>query len=289
MFRKPIFWVAFILVSAGSIYFASRYFSKAFPIVTLDLEMNRETALAKARELAAKFQFGPEGYDQVASFGGDQEVQNFVELEAGGTEAFKKMMAEGLYHPYRWAVRHFKPGETRETRLRFTPRGEPYGFAVKLPEKDPGAALGADAAQPIAEQSATNDWKIDLGKYRLEEKSQEVRPGGRIDHTFVYERPDIRIGEGRYRLRLVVGGDKLTELTHFVKVPEAFSRRYEEMRAANNVIGASSSIAMVVLYIIGGCGVGLFFLLRQRAIIWRAPLAWGLFIAFLQLLVSINQ
>ena len=66
MFRKPIFWVAVILVSAGSIYFATRYFSKAFPLVTLDLQMNRETAVSKARELAAKCEVGPDGYDQAA-------------------------------------------------------------------------------------------------------------------------------------------------------------------------------------------------------------------------------
>src|SRR5262245_3926014 len=225
MFRKPLFWIALTALSAGAIYFAARFFSRAFPIVALDLQMDRETALGKAKQLEARFHFGPDGFRQAASFAGDQSVQNFVELEAGGTEPFKKMTADGLYHAYKWTVRHFKPGETRETRIRFTPRGDPYGFVVKLPENEPGATLEADSARTIADQSASNEWGIDLGKYQLEEKSQEVRPGGRVDHTFVYERTDARIGEGRYRLRLVVGGDKLTELTHFVKVPEAFSRR----------------------------------------------------------------
>jgi hypothetical protein len=236
MFRKPIFWIALFAVSLGSIFFAARYYSSAFPIVTLDLRMNRQEALAGAAEWAARLQLPPSGYRQAASFTNDQEVQNFVELEAGGTSTLKAMMAAGLYDPYRWTVRHFKPGETRETVLRFTPRGKPYGFFVKLPEKEAGAALDAGRAQEIAEESARQDWQVDLGKYGLVEQSQEVRPGGRIDHTFVYERPDVQVGEGRYRLRLVVGGDKLTELTHFVKVPEAFSRRYQQMRAANEVV-----------------------------------------------------
>jgi hypothetical protein len=289
MFRKPIFWFALLAASLGSIYFAVRYFSRAFPIVTLDLRMNRQAALASAAELATRFQFPPSGYRQVASFAGDQEVQNFVELEGGGTTALRAMMAEGLYHPYKWTVRHFKVGETRETTFRFTPRGDPYGFLVKLPEKEPGAALGIDQAREIAERSAGRDWRIDLSKFRLVEQSREVRPGGRIDHSFVYERPDVRVGEGRYRLRLVVGGDKLTELAHFVKVPEAFSRRYEQMRSSNNVVSVTGSITFVVLYIIGGCGIGLFFLLRQNWILWRKPLLWGVFIAFLQLLAGINE
>jgi hypothetical protein len=289
MFRKPVLWIALVAASLGSIYFGFRYFSKAFPIVTLDLRMNRDQALARAAESASKFQFPPSGYRQVTSFSGDQEVQNFVELEAGGTAAFQTMMSAGYYHPYRWTVRHFRPGETRETILWFTPRGDPYGFAVKLPEKETGAALDPDRAREIAEQSAVRDWQINLGKYRLVEQSKEIRPGGRIDHTFVYERPDLQVGEGRYRLRLVLGGDKLTGLTHFVKVPEAFSRRYEQMRSSNDAVGVAGSIALFVLYLVGGCAVGLFFLLRQRWILWRKPLLWGVFIAFLQLLAGINQ
>ena len=177
MFRKPIFWIVFVAVSLGSVYFGVRYFSKAFPIVTLDLRMNRDQALARAAELASKFQFPPSGYRQAASFSGDQQVQNFIELEAGGTESFQLMMSAGHYHPYKWTVRHFQPGETRETALWFTPRGDPYGFAVKLPENEAGAALEPDRAREIAEQSAVRDWQIPFDTYRLVEQSKEVRPG----------------------------------------------------------------------------------------------------------------
>ena len=102
MFRRPIFWIVLCAVSGGSIFFAARYFPRAFPIVTLDLRMNREQALTGSRELAARLQLPPPGYRQVASFGGDQETQNFVELEAGGTGAFQALMAEGRYYPFTW-------------------------------------------------------------------------------------------------------------------------------------------------------------------------------------------
>src|SRR6185295_8376821 len=132
------------------------------------------------------------------------------------------------------------------------------------------------------------DWHIDFTPYQLAESSKEVRPGGRTDHTFVYERQDARLGEGRYRLRLVVGGDKLTELTHFVQVPEAFSRRYAEMRSSNDGISAFASIA-VVGYLIGFCGVGLFFMTRQRWVIWRQPVMWALLIAALTSAETFNM
>ncbi|MDZ7292926.1 MAG: CPBP family intramembrane metalloprotease [candidate division KSB1 bacterium] len=289
MFRKPLFWLALTLLSIGAVLFAFKYFPEAFPIVTLDLQMDRQNALIAAQQLAQKYNWQPVGFKQAASFRLDQEAQNFVELEAGGNEAFRRMLGEKLYSPYTWNVRHFKEGETHEVLIRFTPRGDPYGFVQKLPEKEAGAALAADSARVIAEAAASQDWQIDLSQYQLAEKSQETRPGGRIDHTFVYERPEVKIGEGRYRLRLVVGGDRLTELTHFIKIPEAFSRRYEEMRSANEAINFGAIAVMALLYILGGCGIGIFFLLRQRWVIWRQPLFWGFFIAFLQLLSGINQ
>ena len=289
MFRKPVFWIVLSLISIGSIIFTFNYFSAAFPLVTLDLKMDRQGALEYAQEIAQNYHWGPAGFRQAASFRLEREVQYFVELEAGGAEAFAKMLEEGLYSPYTWRVRHFKEGETNEVLIRFSPRGDPYGFFEKMPEDEPGASLTSDSARAIAGRGAVDNWQIDLSAYELVEESQEVRPGGRTDHTFVYERPNVQIGEGRYRLRLVVGGNKLIELTHFVKIPEAFTRRHQEMRSANNTITLISFIATAVIYVLGGCVIGLFFLLRQRWVIWRIPLFWGLFIASLQVLVGINN
>jgi uncharacterized membrane protein (DUF485 family) len=289
MFQSRLFWFLFFLVSLGCAVVAFVYFPVAFPLVTLDLKMDREMALAASRATAARYSWGPSEYRQAASFSLDARVQYFVELEAGGTDAFRQMLTGDLYAPYTWQVRHFKEGETLETRFRFTPSGKPYGFAQRLPEDAPGANIAQQEARPVAEEAATEDWNIDLSSYELVEASQEVRPGGRTDHTFVYRRREATVGEGEYRLRLVVGGDRLTELTHFVKVPEAFSRRYEEMRSANNAIAAVSSVVMVVLYIVGGCIVGTFYLLRTRWISARQPILWGFFISFLQVLAALNQ
>src|SRR5215831_1314843 len=255
MFRKPAFWLVFGLISALSALYVVRNFSVAFPLVSVDIRMDRSTALATARTEAARFAWPPKTYDQAASFGVDQEVQNFVELEGGGKDALRRMIAEHTYAPYTWTVRNFKEGDTHEVAVRFTPEGDPFGFVIRLPESEKGAALSAAAARAIAERRATEDWHVDFSKYPLAESSEEIRPGGRKDHAFVYERQDIRVGEGRYRLRLVVSGDKLTELTYFIQVPEAFTRRYSEMRAANDAISAIASVGLVV-YLLGFCGVG---------------------------------
>ena len=141
--RRPAFWLAFAALSLAAAVVAVRYFPRAFSIVALDITMDREQALARARELMARDSLGPAGYRQAASFALDSEAQTFIELEGGGKDAFTAMLRNGLYSAYTWRVRQFKEGETHETTIRFTPEGRPYGFVEKLTEDAPGAALDA--------------------------------------------------------------------------------------------------------------------------------------------------
>ena len=288
MFRRPVFWAAFAAVAVACAAFAVANFPRAFSIVELDLEMDRAAALSEARRLAGELDWGPSDYRQAASFQVDDRVRSFVELEAGGAEAFAGLLRDGPYHAYQWIVRHFRAGEVREVQVRFRPDGAPYGFRERLSEDAPGAVLDVAAARTIAEEGTAAPWNVALDAYEPVESSQEERPGGRVDHTFVYERSDVQAGEGRFRLRLVVSGDRLTELTHILQVPEAFDRRYEEMRSANEGIGIAGSFLMLLLYG-GGIAGGLFVLLRQRRVLWRMALVWGAAIAFAQLLASLNQ
>lgn len=50
-----------------------------------------------------------------------------------------------------------------------------------------------------------------------------------------------------------------------------------------------ASIAMVVLFIIIGYGMGLFYLMRQGWVIWKPALVSGVFVGFLLLLSSLNE
>ena len=288
-FQTPTFWICFVLASLIALSAVFKYFPQAFPIVSLDLRMDRSQAQDSAQELAQKYGWGPAGHNQVAVFDLDSKVQHFVELAAGGNAAFAQMLKDGLYNPYQWKVRHFKAHETNETEIRFTADGTPYGFTEKIPEDQPGNNIRSRDARTHAEQLAAQDWGINFDEYELVETSQKEQLGGRIDHKLVYERPDVTIGEGRYRLKLVVSGDKLTKLKHIVKVPESFTRRYQEMRAANNSIATAGQIALYLLYILGGCVFGLLFLLRKRYVLWRSALLWAVGIATLYLLAQANE
>jgi hypothetical protein len=287
--KRPVVWIALGLVSIALALAAYRGFPLAFSLVSVDISMDRNHALAAAREIAAKDHLGPTDAREAASFSLDDETQTFVELEGGGKAAFTAMLRDRLYLAYTWRVRHFREGEVNETTIAFAPDGRPYGFVEKIKEDAPGAALDRAAAQQIAERDAATEWGVDFSPYRLLEHGQTRRPAGRVDHTFTYERASPTLNEGRYRLRLVVSGDRLTEVTPFVKVPEGFVRRYDSMRSANTTLGLVSVIGMVVLYGLGGMGVGLFLMLRLRWVIWRPAALWGIGISLVQTLVAVNE
>ncbi len=282
MTRRPGLWILFALLSAAGLLVATRLFPTAFPIVTLDLAMDRETAVSQAEAVARRYGWGPPEARMAATFGQtDPEVQTYVELEAGGRDAFVGLAERGIYQPYVWTVRRFAEGAVEESRVRFTPAGEPYGFRLRLSEDDPGSGNVPEAdARAVAERTAS-EWGVDLSSFELLESSEERHPGGRIDHAFVFERTDATVEDGRFRLRIRVAGHRASELAHFVHVPEAFSQRYGDMRSANDAIAlASQSVFLVLFLLLGGVG-GTALLMRKRWVVWRPPLAWGALIALL--------
>lgn len=276
--RRPSFWIAYALAALCALGVAAVLFPSAIPLVNLDIRMSRHEAIAKAGDVASRLRLVSVGARVAADFGNDGDLQNYVELEAGGKRAFAALVAGDRYAPYWWSVRLFRPGQVEEATIRFRPDGTPSGFVRRVAEdyvRDPATpSLTADAARVLAERLAASDWGIDFTRYRLLQQSQETRASGRVDHQFVYEEPQP-IGEARIRLRLAVAGDELTQLVPYAQIPESFARRYQEMRSANELIAGVAAATAVLLYGVGGCIVAVLWLLRERWLVWRPALAAG--------------
>jgi len=288
--KTTSFWALFAAASCAAAFLAYHYFPHAFPIIHLNITMDRSEAVTQAQQLAKTCNLGPSEARNATIFMTDETVKTFVELEAGGKEAVVEMMKKNRFQIYTWQVRLFKPFEQREVTILFTPEGNPYGFREKLSENDPGTNISETKAQDVARAFAqATPWHIDFNQYKLVEASQDKKISGRIDHIITYERNDITIGEGFYRLNIVVSGDKVSALTHSVKVPDAFIRRYQEMRSANETIANIANLIMKLLYLLGALFIGLLFLFRKRWVIWRPPFFWALFISFLVSITVINK
>ena len=290
MSRRPAFWIVLTFLGLVGTLLAVRLFPLAFPLLAIDIQMDRDGAMEEARVLADRFGWAPAEPRQAATFGHlNPAFQTYMELEGGGLEKLNRLVREGALSLYAWRVRHFAEGIVEEGEVRFTPSGAPLGFSLRLSEDAPGNNVGEDQARDLAMAEAVREWAIDSHLWELLESSQIERPGGRIDHTFVYQRPDLGLGEATLRLRLRVAGDQLVEVTPFVHVPEAFQRRFLATRDANASISLAGTVVFLILFVLLGGGLGTVLLLRERWIEWKAPLVWGGIVAGLMALSSVNS
>ena len=251
--------------------------------------MNKAEALAKANSLAQKYAIGPTHAHEAAYFSSDSDTQNFIELERGGACAWKAFIQEKIYYPYVWLVRRFKEGDPNVAYFSFTPEGKPYGFSEHIAESIPGAALTQEQARARAESFLTTEWNTDLSGYKLKDSRKEVRPNGRIDHTFIYEKEIKNLGDAHYLLTVIVTGDKISTINHFIDIPEAFTRSFQHIRSFNETIHTFATIATSLVYLALGCLLGLLFLLKRRWLLPRQALFAGVGLSFLKLLAQFNQ
>lgn len=279
--KKAWLFVGFLTI--GSIWFVYHYFEKALPFVHVSISMTARDAEQKARLVSEENAWNLQDYDTAVLFKDSGKLQAFAELEGGGKQAFIDMIDKGYYQPYFWRVRFFKEKEIDETIVWFTPGGQKNGFEKILPDDRPGNNLSEENALKLAE-SAARDWGYDLTHYGLVEHAEKIRTSKRLDHTFMYERLDVSLNKGLYRLEVVVSGDMVTAVVPFVKIPDEFNRRYFEMSSANTLITSLAQGTAVLLYIFIFGLFGLFFLYRKRYLLIKNALkisiiAFGLGIA----------
>lgn len=249
-----------------------------------------------AQERVTRLQLAPRDAQAAVRFSTDEETQNFIELEGGGKEAFVAMLQKEIYAALRWEVRFYREKDANLTTLFFSPQGKPLGFVRHLAEQEPGPALDANRARQLAEQTALRDWGLDLraadNPYRATEQSFNTLPNGRVDHLFIYERFDQKLGkngEGRVQLALAVAGDQFVKLHYSVKIPSSFERRFAQMRASNTTISFTANLAVGILYVFGGCLIGLMLLQRQHFVVTRPAVIFAGIIALLQAAAALNQ
>lgn len=265
IFNSAIFWIFFASCSVIAGIASYYYFPRTFEFLDISVTASRHDVIAQAAKISQENKIGPNGYSATAYFTSNSHLQHYVELQAGGKKAWQEVIKEGLFYPYTWRVRHFKEGEIQEATFIFTPEGTPYGYIEHISEAQPGPELSSAKAREIAEKTITA-WGIDLTHYFVAEASEQKQPSGRIDHMFDYELSDRTLGEAYYRFCIKISGDKVTQLYHYIQVPEKFNRMYAQMRSINNTIYTAANACVALFYGLLGCIISLIALWIKRQV-----------------------
>src|SRR5581483_3445820 len=230
--------VALVVLSAISLFGYLRFRGVAFPEHAIRFAVGREAAADEAARFAReRLGVDPAAYRQVTVFRVDDQARTFLEKEVGVGRTAELAGQVDLWH---FTTRYFRPLEKEELQVAVGPDGALRGFRHTLDETAPGARLGRDEALRRAE--ALRDELAPAGQWRLVEERSEEHPS-RLDWRFTWERTDLRVApsapeaadEARARVEVVVQGDQPGELRQLLKVPEAWTRRYEAIRSANNL------------------------------------------------------
>ncbi|MBI2796765.1 MAG: CPBP family intramembrane metalloprotease [Gemmatimonadetes bacterium] len=272
-------WLVAVAGIGGAVA-AVRFFADAVPQVSLDQRMSRPRALAAADSFARANAL-PRGHRrQAVRFGGNDSLQVFLELGAGGKDTLNRVVRGGDVAVYQWRVRSFTPGDVHEVRVRFATDGRVTGFQRKLADADRRPALDSARAQALADTVLAQWMRRDPRQWTVTAHSTLTVPvSARRDHTFTYERRDRRLGDAPIRLEVEIGGDTATGAREFAKIPESFARRYAEMRASNDLTAFVASLGFLLYGLVALVALAVY--QRRGMVRWRAALVTAASIAAL--------
>jgi N-acetylglutamate synthase-like GNAT family acetyltransferase len=257
------------------------FYDRAFPSAAIDLELSRAEIAQRAEAYLQSLGYDLQGYEFALSFQEDWGASVYLQRTLGVPETNRLVHAERL-PIWTWHARWFRPLQKEEFSVSLAPDGEVVAFAHTIPEDAPGASLPQAQARALAEAYLVAGRARTLEDWEQVSASSQEQPGGRVDHYFEWKRRGFAIGDGDLRLSVTVQGDRVGSSGLWLRVPEAFQRRFSEQSDRAGFFNGLS-------FMIGFFGFGLAGLLAYLVGIWRGGLRWhaGLWPALAFALVSL--
>ncbi len=262
-------------------------FPRAFPTIALENRLTQATALARADSFFGAHELAPPSARRAVRFRADDSLLTYVDLAAGGPDSVNALIRGRDAALFIWSVRAFTPNDIHEARVDLAPDGRVIGFRRKLAQADKRPDVGADSATSLARMVLTTWIGESADRWRAATTSYETRKvSDRKDRTVTFERTDRKIGDAPLRLDVVIAGDTPVQARPYVYVPEAFNRRYGEMRSANGLLALFDNVAVLGLVLLGVWSLRTHS--RARLLRWREPIWVGAVIGALLTAAALN-
>ena len=281
--RALILWV---MAGVAGALFAYKYFFRAFPEASVNFQISREEALARAQKFVTSLGENVGGYQSTIVFDVDDNAKVYLERGLGLQQANKLMSSE--LNIWFWDVRFFKPQQEEEFRVRVSPAGQIAGYNHKIEESRAGASLDRATAQSAAQSYLAAKLGLNLSGWDFlpEEANSSKRPNRR-DWAFTWEKHGFRAKDAPYRLQVTLQGDRVGGSEEFLKVPEAWERSYQQLRSSN-ILYNQIAIIPYILFMGSALWAGIT-LTKHGQTSWGGAIKLGVVVAALFFLMELNQ
>jgi hypothetical protein len=252
----------------------------------LNLSVDAKTARARADEILRQRGLNPNSYIHTTLFMNvTDSVANEFLRQRGGVARINEIYAKQVPGAL-WRVRYFRDGEPEEYAVVLKPDGSLHSVRHTLAEETSGASLTKDDAVARAEKFLREEKKIDLSQWAMVEANSDKRPH-RTDHTLTWQQiapldqataSQASGGHAYARIELVVLGDEVTDYRTYVKIPDDWRRKQEELTIPRTVL----AIAIPILFL-GGLAITVLIIFLKnlrspevRSIPWKRLSRWAL-------------
>ncbi len=285
--RKGLITFAVLGLAGWSAYFALKPYR--YGEYAREHLIPRAEAVEKAEEIREQLGLELEGYRRTASFSSSLGSGHFTHLlRKAGAERADTLAAEHT-SSWHWYVRWFRPLEKEELTIGIDGQGEFSYLSHAVPESQEGAELEIEKAEVMAREFLRQYLERDVSDTTLYKRleGRSFKRENRVDHSFVWERTDIKVEDGEFRVIASVQGDRIGVGYKVYKAPEEFLRELRERTAKSSVVSTLGTIAIFTTLVL--CVIHLLRAYRRGDVKWGLPLRLGLLIAALSLFEALNE
>jgi ribosomal protein S18 acetylase RimI-like enzyme len=229
------------LAGLAGIFLALAFYNQAFPEAALELKLSRQEITSLAQQTMQSYGYEVQDYKSALEFASDDWASIYLQRTLGIPETNSLIRQENLPIWY-WHARWFIPLQKEEFSLYLSPDGQVVNFSHTIEEDAPGAAITVDEARALAEAYLVNQQGLNLSQWEPVTSSSTDRPGGRRDHYYEWKKRDFEVGESELKISASVHGDKMDGYNYWLKVPEDFTRQFEETSDKASFIDSLSTL-----------------------------------------------
>ncbi|HKB79494.1 MAG TPA: type II CAAX endopeptidase family protein, partial [Thermoanaerobaculia bacterium] len=270
---------ACLAIAALSLFIIFNWFGAAFPEASIDFRYDRASSLPIAESVLAARHLDVRGMKHAAVFDSDETARIFLERSLGLSKANTVMRRD--VRIWWWRHRWFRPEQEEEYEVQVAPTGEIVAFQDTIPEAAALPAVDRDTARKTAEEFLARIG-VPLSGLQLVAQSERALPK-RVQRIFTWESQSVHPAGAPYRFEVRVDGDRVSTFSQRLKVPDAWSRDYRDLRS-KNLLAGNIDIIFFIITMIAALAVFIVRLLRGDV---RVRLLVGIGIAAVVLVTGV--